>query len=254
MTWRPKYGVLDIDPDFIIPAHLLIDYDTLNYTRKFIKSDNIKRLYNKFHIKQEFIKSGFNVPLLYNYWNQKTDILNTVKNYETFVLKPAHMSFSDGVFIKKNKDTDVSKINDYNIYLDVKTERDEPIMLQEAERGIIVEEFIKTVYELKVFVIWGCPFICDLRKGPTEFHRIGFIDKNNEYINWNKEYDLICDFANLIKLDFFRIDFLYDGERLFASECAFMPSTDLPSMIEDYISKFWTEPYYKFYYPFLSNK
>ena len=115
-------------------------------------------------------------------------------------------------------------------------------------RGIIIEELIDIVYELKIFVVWGSPLIVDLRRGKSEFDRVDFISKENIYLNWDKEYELIEKFAEAIKIDFFRIDFLYDGKKLYASECAFMPSTILPEEIENFIEVRWQRPYYQHYY------
>ena len=156
------------------------------------------------------------------------------------------MSWSDHVYINS------VNIDDINSCLHKETNRDEPLMLKQCEKGIIVEEFINNVYELKVFVLWGCPFIADLRTGSTEFSRQDFITKDNDYLNWDKEFDLIEKFAEKIKIDFFRIDFLYDGNKLYASECAFMPSTILPTWVTELIFSHWRKPYYKFYYPYLA--
>ena len=79
----------------------------------------------------------------------------------------------------------------------------------------------------------------------------GFKKKYNKYLNWEKEFRLIEEFAKKIKIDFFRIDFLYDGDKLYASECAFMPSTILPENIKDMIGKNWVRTYYEYYYPLL---
>ena len=156
------------------------------------------------------------------------------------------MSCSDHVYINS------VNIDNINYCLHKETNRDEPLMLKQCEKGIIVEEFINTIYELKVFVLWGCPLIADLRTGSTEFSRQDFITKDNEYLNWDKEFDLIKKFAEKIKIDFFRIDFLYDGNKLYASECAFMPSTILPDWVTELILSHWRKPYYKFYYPYLA--
>ena len=88
-------------------------------------------------------------------------------------------------------------------------------------------------------------------KNSNEINRIDFIKKDNKYLNWEKEFRLIEEFAKKIKIDFFRIDFLYDGDKLYASECAFMPSTILPENIKDMIGKNWVRTYYEYYYPLL---
>ena len=245
MSWQPKYDVNFIDKEFIVSERSLGDYHSLNNSRKEIKSEKLKYLYNKNNIKKEFLKIGFDVPELYKYTTNKIQITDFDK--DKFVAKPAHMSWSDNVFI--NNKNGVDKLNDC---LSESTKREEPLMLRECERGIIIEEYIDVVYELKVFVLWGSPFIADLRKNENELNRIDFINKNNNYLNWDKEFSLIEKFAERIKIDFFRIDFLYDGEKLYASECAFMPSTILPEDLEGLIAEKWSKPYYKYYYPFLA--
>ena len=245
MTWSPLFDVDYIDPEFIIKSNQLDDYYSMNGSRRDINSNKLKYLYNKNNIKKEFIQTGFNTPELYLY-TQNEISLTDLSKYNTYVVKPSHMSWSDHVYINS------VNIDNINYCLHKETNRDEPVMLKQCERGIIVEEFINTVYELKVFVLWGCPFIADLRTGSTEFSRQDFITKDNEYLNWDKEFDLIKKFAEKIKIDFFRIDFLYDGNKLYASECAFMPSTILPDWVTELILSHWRKPYYKFYYPYLA--
>ena len=245
MTWSPLFDVDYIDPEFIIKSNQLDDYYSMNGSRRDINSNKLKYLYNKNNIKKEFIQTGFNTPELYLY-TQNEISLTDLSKYNTYVVKPAHMSWSDHVYINS------VNIDNINYCLHKETNRDEPVMLKQCEKGIIVEEFINTVYELKVFVLWGCPFIADLRTGSTEFSRQDFITKDNEYLNWDKEFDLIKKFAEKIKIDFFRIDFLYDGNKLYASECAFMPSTILADWVTELILSHWRKPYYKFYYPYLA--
>lgn len=245
MIWSQLFDVDYIDPEFIVKSNQLDDYYSMNMSRKDINSNKLKYLYNKNNIKKEFIQTGFNTPELYLY-TQNEIALTDLSKYNTYVVKPAHMSWSDHVYINS------VNIDDINYSLHKETNRDEPVMLKECEKGIIVEEFINTVYELKVFVLWGCPFIADLRTGNTEFSRQDFITKDNDYLNWDKEFDLIEKFAEKIKIDFFRIDFLYDGNKLYASECAFMPSTILPDWVTELIFSQWRKPYYKFYYPHLA--
>ena len=245
MIWSQLFDADYIDPEFIIKSDQLDDYYSMNKSRENIKSNKLKYLYNKNNIKKEFINTGFNTPELYLY-TQNEISLTDLSKYNTYVVKPAHMSWSDHVYINS------VNIDDINSCLHKETNRDEPLMLKQCEKGIIVEEFINTVYELKVFVLWGCPFIADLRTGSTEFSRQDFITKDNDYLNWDKEFDLIEKFAEKIKIDFFRIDFLYDGNKLYASECAFMPSTILPTWVTELIFSHWRKPYYKFYYPYLA--
>ena len=245
MTWSPLFDVDYIDPEFIIKSNQLDDYYSMNKSRKDINSNKLKYLYNKNNIKKEFIQTGFNTPELYLY-TQNEISLTDLSKYNTYVVKPSHMSWSDHVYINS------VNIDNINYCLHKETNRDEPVMLKQCEKGIIVEEFINTVYELKVFVLWGCPFIADLRTGSTEFSRQDFITKDNDYLNWDKEFDLIEKFAEKIKIDFFRIDFLYDGNKLYASECAFMPSTILADWVTELILSHWRKPYYKFYYPYLA--
>ena len=245
MIWSQLFDADYIDPEFIIKSDQLDDYYSMNKSRENIKSNKLKYLYNKNNIKKEFINTGFNTPELYLY-TQNEISLTDLSKYNTYVVKPSHMSWSDHVYINS------VNIDNINYCLHKETNRDEPVMLKQCEKGIIVEEFINTVYELKVFVLWGCPFIADLRTGSTEFSRQDFITKDNDYLNWDKEFDLIEKFAEKIKIDFFRIDFLYDGNKLYASECAFMPSTILPTWVTELIFSHWRKPYYKFYYPYLA--
>jgi hypothetical protein len=224
-----------------------------------VKSEDLRFLYNKYNNKLKFIEFGFDVPELYFYTKDKCDLEPILSNLKTFVVKPAHFSESVDVFIKKNINQKIdygylnTKLNERIDISDKGNWRRSPIGMdinwKDTERGIIVEEYINVIYELKVFVIFGEPVIGDLRTGNLELHTVNFIKKENSYLNWNKEYELIKSFAESLKIDFFRIDFLYDGNKLYASELTFMPATYLPESIEQLIANKLRMPYLKFYYP-----
>jgi hypothetical protein len=251
MNWEPEYDYGFIDPIFYPNPEVLGSYDDLNNSRKNIKSETLRYYYNKFNIKKEFINSGFKVPELYHHSNKQENIIETLRKYDSFVVKPCHMSESDLVIVKNPKSiVDYEMINE-KIYGSLITEarKNEPDMLRYCDKGFIIEEYIPVLYELKVFVVWGCPILGDLRSGASEFYRFDFIGKNNPYFDWSEEYDLIKEFSKKIKLDFYRIDFLINESGIYASECAFMPSTDLPDDIKTYLSDKWSKIYYKLYYP-----
>jgi hypothetical protein len=175
------------------------------------------------------------------------------------VAKPAHFSESVDIFIKKNINQKIDldylnlKLNERIDISDKRNWRRDSINVdidwKDTERGIILEEYINIVYELKVFVVFGEPIIGDLRTGSTELHNVDFIKKENSYLNWDKEYELIKKFAESLKIDFFRIDFIYDGNKLYASELSFMPGTFLPENIKELIGNKLRMPYLKYYYP-----
>lgn len=252
----------DVDfvlPEFRIPEKSLKDYTSMNFSKRFVKSEELRLLYNKYNNKLKFIEFGFDVPELYFYTKDKCDLVPILSNLKTFVVKPAHFSESVDVFIKKNINQEVdygyvnTKLNERIDISDKGNWRRKPIGMdinwKDTERGIIVEEYINVIYELKVFVIFGEPVIADLRTGHLELHTVNFIKKENSYLNWNKEYELIKSFAESLKIDFFRIDFLYDGNKLYASELTFMPATYLPESIEELLANKLRMPYLKFYYP-----
>lgn len=252
------FTVDGINQNIRVPENKLNSYQTMLLTRKDIEEDFLRNLYNKSQLKELFLQHGFNVPKTYLYRTEKSDISDEIRNLNKFVAKPAHASESLNVFINNGETkVDFDKIsktlNDSLDYSDSKFYKRQKvegeIWWKNCEKGIIVEEYIDVIYELKVFVVFGVPIIGDLREGSTEYHRVDFIKKHNCYLDWFKEYDLIVKLANSIKLDFFRIDFLYDGEKLYASEMAIMPGTDLPEEIEDLIFRNWSRPYLKFYYP-----
>lgn len=239
MNWTPKYDVGFIEHAYIVPLERIYGYIYMNASRKYIKHERLRYLYNKNNIKKEFQSIGFNVPELYLYTNDEITQEDLLK-HKSFVAKPAHMSESDNVVINNT-----FGLNRLNESLNKSAQSGEPEMLIQCERGIIIEEFIDVVYELKIFVVWGSPLIVDLRVGNDESHRVDFIFRENEYLNWDREFDLIEKFAEKIKIDFFRIDFLYDGKKLYAGECAFMPSTILPDDIMNFIFDKWSKPYLK---------
>jgi ubiquinone/menaquinone biosynthesis C-methylase UbiE len=237
------------DLDIKIGEKCLDSYFSMNYFKYNIVSERLKYLYNKNNIKQEFIKAGFNVPTTLFYSKEECSIMDIINNEDPMVCKAAHLSESDYVFLKKNRKDIVKIQNDLNYSLTLNARSKEPLMLKECERGILIEEFIDIIYELKVFVIFGYPFIADLRRGSKEIDRVDFITLENDFINWDKEFELIKKFSKEINIDFYRIDFLFDGVNLYASECAFMPSTILPINIESMILDKWRSPYFQYYYP-----
>ena len=237
------------DLDMKLKEKCLDSYFSMNYFKYNIVSERLKYLYNKNNIKQEFIKAGFNVPRTLLYSKEECSIMDIIDNEESMVCKAAHLSESDYVFLKKNR-KDIIKIqSDLNYSLKLNARSVEPLMLKECERGILIEEFIDVIYEMKVFVVFGYPLIADLRRGSKEVDRVDFITLENDFLNWNKEFELIKKFSKEINIDFYRIDFLFDGVNLYASECAFMPSTILPINIENMILDKWRSPYFQYYYP-----
>jgi hypothetical protein len=217
------------DRDFILDEFKVlgqpIDYFNLIKERRHIKSETYKFYHNKNNTKLKFAEVGFNIPKTLSYTT--TPITNFDIDTE-FVIKPAHMS--DSEFVYKNIfDTSIN-----NVLHNTPT-RVYPSSMRETEKGIIVEEFIDVKYELKVFVIWGCPLVCDIRTGYNELSRVGFIGESGGLVEWKHEYELIKKLALELKIDFFRVDFLYDGNKLYANECAFVPDTVLPQNIMDLI-------------------
>ena len=204
-----------------------------------IECDTMRKLYNKYEVKKFFEGFGLNVPKLYYYTNKERDIKHALR--DQYVAKPAHMSESDGVFINEQDFEKVNKKLNECIYKSPRS--GEPRMMHQAEKGILVEEFIDYDYEFKVFVLYGCPIVGDLRNGSKEWHRIDIIDKDNDYFNWDNEYDICKQIAKQLKIDFFRIDFFYSKkeDKFYANEMAFKPSTLLHHSIENYIMNRWKE-------------
>lgn len=245
------FSVEHVLPELRVPESNLIDYKSINLSKKHVVSETLRTYYNKFNMKSKFIEFGFRVPEVYHHLTTEQNLDELTKDLPSFVAKPSHMSFSDNVYIHKGRKRP-KNLNSLNQSLYHSTQRDEePDMLKQCQRGIIIEEFIKVKFELKVFVVFGEPIIADLRTGCSEFYNIDYILRQNKYLNWDLESDLICDLAKDLQVDFFRVDFLYDGYNLFASECAFMPSTTFPESVESYIFRKLSIPYYKYYYPHL---
>lgn len=245
------FSVEQVSQELRVPESKLVDYNSMNLSKKYVTSETLRKYYNKFNIKSKFIEIGFNVPKTYHYLTEKTNLSELTSELDSFVAKPAHMSFGDNVFIFSGNKRPTN-LESLNSVIDDRTQREEePDMLKKCDRGILIEEFIKVQWELKVFVVFGEPVIADLRKSRSEIHNIDYILRQNKYLNWDLEYDLICDLAKDLKIDFFRVDFLFDGQNLYASECAFMPSTILPENVESYLFKKMSLPYLKYYYSHL---
>ena len=202
-----------------------------------IECDTIKKLYNKYEVKKFFEYYKLNVPTLYYYSTKNVDITHAFR--DEYVAKPAHMSESDHVFIN---DKDYKKADlELRKALTTPPRSSEPEMMKQAERGIIVEEYIKYDYEFKVFVLYGCPILGDIRDGQKEWNRIDIIDKKNKYFNWDREYEICKQIAKDLRIDFFRIDFFYSKKDniLYAGEMAFRPSTLLGNQVENFILTKW---------------
>jgi hypothetical protein len=250
---KSSFDVSHIYPEFIIEEKNLKNYNSMNLNRSNIKLELLRDLYNKIKLKT-FLKSyNVNIPETYFYSNKKFDVRELLSSLESFVAKPAHMSESVGVYVKsKNNNFDVEFLNSkMNEYIDTVDMICGDIWWRDSERGFLIEQKVDVVYELKVFVVWGEPLVADLRTSKSEFSRVDFVRKKNSYLNWDHEFEEIKKIAFDLKCDFFRIDFLYDGEKLWASEIDFMPATILPENIEKRILEDWRRPYFKYYYPHL---
>lgn len=165
---------------------------------------------------------------------------NTKENFERFfngkfVVKPAHMSESRNVFKKSTQ----KLYGNYamNKVFDKSAGEKEPLMLDQAERGVIIEEYIRAKYELKVFVLYGNPIIASLQNGLNNV--IDYIQEENKYIDLKDTYKKISNIAKELRLDFFRIDFLIKENIAYASEFAFRPSTTMPKNITELIYNKW---------------
>ena len=238
-SWKPLYGKNDVASQYRTPFEK--DYRTTLRHKNKIECNTIKKLYNKYEVKKFFEKFDLNVPKLYYYTNVERDIVHILSYHKKYVAKPAHMSESDGIFIN---DSDYEKVNkSLNDNIKKTSRSTEPKMMKETEKGMLVEEYIEYDYEFKVFVLYGCPIVGDLRNGSKEWHRIDMVDKNNDYFNWDKEYDICKQIAKELRIDFFRIDFFYSKkeDKFYAGEMAFRPSTLLGSKIEEFILSKWKE-------------
>jgi len=238
-SWSPAFDNSYVYDKYKTPIEE--DYrSTLRHKNK-IECNTIKKLYNKYEVKNFFEGWELNVPKLYYYTNIERDLKHILSFHEEYVAKPAHMSESDGVFIN---DTDYEKVNEsLNKSLKKSPRVTEPKMMKETEKGMLVEEYIEYDYEFKVFVLYGCPIVGDIRNGPKEWHRVDMIDRENEYFNWDKEYEICKQIAKDLRIDFFRLDFFYSKkeDKFYAGEMAFRPSTLLGSNIEEFILSKWKE-------------
>jgi len=239
LSWLPAFNHDYVDDKYKTPIDK--DYRSTLYKKNKIECETIKKLYNKYESKKFFESFGLNVPTLYYYTNAEKDIGHILSYHKKYVAKPAHMSESDGIFIN---DKNYEKVNESLNHSLKKTSRlTEPKMMKETEKGMLIEEYIEYDYEFKVFVLYGCPIVGDLRDGPKEWHRIDMIDIKNQYFNWDKEYDICKQIAKELRIDFFRIDFFYSKkeDKFYAGEMAFRPSTLLGNYIEEHILLKWRE-------------
>tara|TARA_B100001769_G_C22070259_1_gene576034 strand:- start:482 stop:1207 length:726 start_codon:yes stop_codon:yes gene_type:complete len=213
------------------------NYSNTLKLRNKVQCNVLKKLNNKYYAKLYFTKYNLKVPKLIYYTEEEEDLKEFLVN--EYVAKPSHLSESDNVFINKKN---INLVNSsLNKALKKSAGHTEPLMLIEAKKGILIEEYIDYDYELKVFVLYGCPIIADLRKGPREWHRVNFINKENDYVDLDDTYTKIKSIAKDLKLDFFRIDFLVKDQILYASEFAFRPSTILPEDLKRYIYSEWLD-------------
>lgn len=251
-----SFGVEDVSDEFIMSEDEVSTYENILHSRSRMNSDLLKRLTNKNESKKLLQEIGFDVPKKILYTTEQTDLVPALSELKSFVAKPAHWSESVDVHIKRpNHKADLRNISDRlnkrllmsDMYNWKRVPFEDGIPLKDTERGILVEELIDTVYELKVFVVFGEPLVCDLRTGSNEIYNVDYIRKENKYLDWDKEYELINKLARKIKLDFFRIDFLYDGQKLYANEITLMPATNLPQEISYWIEKRIRTKYLEYY-------
>jgi hypothetical protein len=254
--FEKSFGPEHVDPKERMLLSEIGSYDTILKSRTRIDSDTMRHYSNKNEAKKLFIEVGLNVPELILYTTEKKDITEILQNLDSFVAKPVHWSESVDVHIKHpGYEVDCVEISDLlnkriemsDMYNWRRMDIEEGIPYKNTEKGTMIEQYIDVVYELKVFVVFGDPIICDLRTGSTEMSTVDFIMKNNKYLNWENEYELICELAKRIGIDFFRIDMLYDGERLYANELTFMPGTYLPEHITELISNRIKNKYIEYY-------
>ena len=238
-NWIPQFNNSYVEDKYKTPIEK--SYMSTLYNKNKIECETIKKLYNKYEVKSFFESHGLKVPSLYYYTNSENNVEHILSYHKRYVAKPAHMSENDGIFIN---DSNYKKVNDsLNQNLSKTSRTTEPKMMKETEKGILIEEYIEYDYEFKVFVLYGCPILGDLKNGPKEWHRIDIIDKDNKYFNWDKEHEICKEIAKELRIDFFRIDFFYSKkeDKLYAGEMAFRPSTLLGPSIENFILSKWKQ-------------
>lgn len=224
----------------------LVSLEKMLLSRTRIKCPNMLKYYNKNEAKTLFKRHGLDVPELILYTTEETDISETLDRLDSFAAKPAHWSESVDVHIKKpGQNVDCKKISDeLNKRLKLSDSTNwrrvnigTKIHFKDTEKGIIVEEYIEGIYELKVFVVFGDPIVGDLRSCVSEMDNLDYIRKENKYLNWDKEHEILSRIAREIKVDFFRVDFIFDGEKLYANDITFIPGTELREDVEKTIEK-----------------
>jgi hypothetical protein len=241
-----SFGKELIHPNNRMTEDEISTYENILFSRTRIDCDNMRKYLNKNEAKILFERHGLNVPKQILYTTEQKDITETLEQLDSFAAKPAHWSESVDVYVKEpGQKVDVMKINEaLNKRLELSDCRNwrrsdigKKIHFKDTEKGFLVEEYIEKVYELKVFVVFGDPMLVDLRTDKTEIDNVDYIRKENKYLNWDREHDILCNIAREMKVDFFRVDFIYDGKKLYANDITFMPATLLPDELEYTIEK-----------------
>jgi hypothetical protein len=108
-----EFDVNYILPEYRVPINKLQDYESMLISKKDIQSEKLKFLFNKNNLKKIFDSVGFNTPETYLYTKTENNFYEILKNYNTFVAKPAHRSESVDIFINSGKyKLDINKISD----------------------------------------------------------------------------------------------------------------------------------------------
>ena len=82
------FSVEHVLPELRVPESNLIDYKSINLSKKHVVSETLRTYYNKFNMKSKFIEFGFRVPEVYHHLTTEQNLDELTKDLPSFVAKP----------------------------------------------------------------------------------------------------------------------------------------------------------------------
>ena len=195
----------------------------------------------------------------------KNEILSTIEKYINngpLIIKPSHLSFSEGVYIIRNRE-DTEKIDKL-----LKIYKNESCSLTEGgnikdykcKKGVIIQKLLYSdkylLNEWKVMYIWGVPIIIHWKLDHTKKYAIMLSDLT---IITRKEIRNVCNIpefwlemlnegsrlCKLIGNPFLRVDFLWTESKYIVNECEIIPSNYMLFPFEFMMMQLLKLPYHR---------
>ncbi len=240
----------ELNPDFDLGKHIKQDMSWQDYRSlyKRIRKKNLIKWNDKIWLYLQLKKHKIPCSPVIHYSNHSPQISHIVKNLKNYVIKASHLSLGNGVILVRNgkiqnppnryksnvKSLDLNTI-DKEIEKSWKKEsnkeyyKDQDWIRKQVPPGVLIEEFIPDLTEIKVSVVWGSVvgfFIDPIRPFVPYYDCKGTPLGNHNHplpFWWKDAIRLSESVAKKFSYDHVRVDMMYYKNQVIVNELTWNP-------------------------------